>query len=552
MGVVGNPGISPESVDAIVSGRASEDASDSDMSEESSDDEVNKKKEGPAAPRDRGILLVAGVPVAVEKKLEELMAPHGVTRIEIVLQQKDDHGDPTYRYDLDRSYYEGPVDDLSIAEYAMQVHGNPGGVSSRTSFDGFDGFDDRSTERRYGFGEFETTEAAERCKAALEGKMLYGSKLQLEVQPPRDRMYERMREAWGRYWNAQAQEALMGPVMMKVKMLKPIEQRKSRTMAVVVRSIKGASGQYVVCIADTVRSLMTCFGTQQQVRLIMCSHSTIGKRIDARFRCKSGQAWTPSEAYRLPLATQVTLSGEDPTSKYVGSDEEEDDDSLQTLVLKATDLAGERLLHVLAAVHGEAPRRVVTSEVAAVAKSIKGMPLDLVCALKPHVRAKLLQQHGAGLGGRRVIAGVNALLRFSASAENAAAREEREGPSLPRVIVRGLPMPVPLRLYKALRVLGVTEVKMRTEEALEAYRDEVHTKDARPITNHYGREDAATLKLVSPQAARAALGQLKFRGVPLLLEHGESFADGGAPLPDKDAASRDDPRVVSAQEEVSK
>jgi len=545
MGVVGNPGISPESVDAIVSVGAEEAQSDSDPSEDSSDDEAHRrKKEGPAAPKDRGILLAAGVPVAVEKKLEELMAPHGVKRVEIVLEQSAGRGEYTLRRDLDQSYYQGPVDEKTLTEYSMHMFGTPDGAS----FDDLEDFGDRAPERRYGFGEFETLEAAERCRAALAGKMLYGSRLELEVQPPRERMYERMREAWGRYWNPQAQEALMGPVMMKVKMLKPIEQRTSRTMAVVVRSIKGASGQYVVCIADTVRSLLTCFGAQQQVRRVMCSHSTSGRRLDARFRCKSGQPWTPSEAYRLPLATMVTLSGEDPTSKYV-SDEEEDAESLQTLALKATDLAGERLLHVLAAVHGEAPKRVVTSEVAGVAKSIKGMPLDLICALKPHVRAKLLQAHGAGLGGRRVIAGVDALLRYSASAEDAAARdvrEEREGPSLPRVVVRGLPMPVPLRLFKALRVLGVTELKMRTEDDLEKYVDDVQAKAAERLTVHHGREDAATLKLVSPQAARAALGQLKFRGAPLLLEEGHAFADGGPPLPDNETAALKDPRIVSA------
>ena len=57
---------------------------------------------------------------------------------------------------------------------------------------------------------------------------------------------------------------------------------------------------------------------------------------------------------------------------------------MQILQLRATGLEGERLLHVLAAVHAEAPKRLLSAEVADAGKALKGCPLEIVTALKPH------------------------------------------------------------------------------------------------------------------------------------------------------------------------
>ena len=66
------------------------------------------------------------------------------------------------------------------------------------------------------------------------------------------------------YWHPEALEGLIGPVAMRVKMLKPVEQRSWRTMMVLVRSIGSASGGYAVCIMpappEGLGALLCCGG----------------------------------------------------------------------------------------------------------------------------------------------------------------------------------------------------------------------------------------------------------------------------------------------------
>ena len=85
-------------------------------------------------------------------------------------------------------------------------------------------------------------DAARACQQAIEGSRLYGERLQCEVIEPANDLFERVRGAWGRYWVAGEQEAIVGPVLMKVKMAAPIEWPRSKKMLVAVRTINSASG----------------------------------------------------------------------------------------------------------------------------------------------------------------------------------------------------------------------------------------------------------------------------------------------------------------------
>ena len=93
-------------------------------------------------------------------------------------------------------------------------------------------------------------------------------------------------------------------------------------------------------------------------------------------------------------------------------------------------------------------------------------------------------------------------------------------------------------------MLGVSELKMRIDVAL----DSVISHDSMGRLSDLDRAgcDVALLKLASPSAAAAALGQLRKRGGDARLnEEGDAFPEGAPPLPDEPGASSTDPRVVA-------
>lgn len=94
-----------------------------------------------------------------------------------------------------------------------------------------------------------------------------------------------------------------------------------------------------------------------------------------------------------------------------------------------------------------------------------------------------------------------------------------------------------------VRVLGVSELKMRSEESLDAAI--THDSMGRLSNLDRGGCDVALLKVASPYAAAAALGQLKIRnGDTRLSTDGTKFQEGAPALPFKLEASSKDPRVV--------
>ena len=96
-------------------------------------------------------------------------------------------------------------------------------------------------------------------------------------------------------WVAGEQEAIVGPVLMKVKMAAPIEWPRSKKMLVAVRTINSASGQYVICMAKPEAkepgAQGGCAGMMNKgpatVNLAMCSHTRTGKRTTMHFKTKA-------------------------------------------------------------------------------------------------------------------------------------------------------------------------------------------------------------------------------------------------------------------------
>ena len=175
---------------------------------------------------------------------------------------------------------------------------------------------------------------------------------------------------------------------------------------------------------------------------------------------KSGGAFTTSEAYRQRIAHVVHLSGDGPFQGYSedafaeAEREEEAERHELRFAIKAVDLDGAHLLGVLAAAHAEAPRRVGLEHVddgGGVGQYLRGTPLSVVCATKPHLRSKLIDAQFKGQHRR-----VEEMLRFSTDVKSQMDNLQEKGcVYAPRVVVRNLPMPVPLLLFKAVRAPGV-------------------------------------------------------------------------------------------------
>ena len=256
------------------------------------------------------------------------------------------------------------------------------------------------------------------------------------------------------------------------------------------------------------------------------------------------------------MAHVVHLSGHDAFNGYSSDafhelelEEAHDIDLEFKLAIKAIDLEGANLLHVLAAAHQEAPKRLGSQHVddgGFVGQHLRAMPLSVICTLKPQLRAKFIdaqynKQHEK----------VEGMLRFAHDVKSKMDRHDADRVTVPRVVVRNLPMPIPLQLFKAVGVLGVSALKMRTDTDL----DIAISNDSMGKLSDLDRAgcDVALLKLASPAAAAAALGQLRARNGETRLSvdgpasrcfgAGGRFPAGLPPLPTKLEASSKDDRV---------
>ena len=271
---------------------------------------------------------------------------------------------------------------------------------------------------------------------------------------------------------------------------------------------------------------------------------------------QSGDPFSASEGYRQRMAHVVHLSGHDAFNGYSSDafhelemEEAHDIDLEFKLAIKAIDLEGANLLHVLAAAHQEAPKRLGSQHVddgGFVGQHLRAMPLSVICTLKPQLRAKFIdaqynKQHEK----------VEGMLRFAHDVKSKMDRHDADRVTVPRVVVRNLPMPIPLQLFKAVGVLGVSALKMRTDTDL----DIAISNDSMGKLSDLDRAgcDVALLKLASPAAAAAALGQLRARNGETRLAvdgpasrcfgAGGRFPAGLPPLPTKLEASSKDDRV---------
>ena len=191
--------------------------------------------------------------------------------------------------DLEAQFYRRTIDESALIEYNVLKDG----LSAETTSTGAP--HEAHTDPRLCYGDFESMDAARGCAQAMEGRRLYGEHLKCEVIAPADDLFERVREAWGKQWMGGEQEALVGPVLMKVKMAAPMEWPRSRKMLVAVRTINSASGQYVICMAKPEAkepgAQGGCAGAMNKgpatVTLAMCSHTRTGKRTTAHFKTKA-------------------------------------------------------------------------------------------------------------------------------------------------------------------------------------------------------------------------------------------------------------------------
>lgn len=190
---------------------------------------------------------------------------------------------------LEAQFYRRTIDESALIEYNVLKDGTPA-MSTSTGAP-----DEEHMDPRLCYGEFESMDAARACQQAIEGSKLYGERLRCEVIEPANDLFERVRGAWGRYWVAGEQEAIVGPVLMKVKMAAPIEWPRSKKMLVAVRTINSASGQYVICMAKPEAkepgAKRGCAGMMNKgpatVMLAMCSHTRTGKRTTMHFKTKA-------------------------------------------------------------------------------------------------------------------------------------------------------------------------------------------------------------------------------------------------------------------------
>ena len=204
---------------------------------------------------------------------------------------------------------------------------------------------------------------------------------------------------------------------------------------------------------------------------------------------------------------------------------------------------------MLAAAHQEAPRRLGSKHVddgGFVGMHLRAMPMSVICTIKPQLRAKFIDSQYNKQHAR-----VEGMLRFAHDVKSEMERHDAHKVTAPRVVVRSLPMPIPLQLFKAVGVLGVSALRMRMEEDL----DMVISNDSMGKLADLDRAgcDVALLKLASPAAAAAALGQLRARNGEARLAvdgpksqglgAGGRFSAGQPALPKKLEASNGDPRV---------
>lgn len=126
------------------------------------------------------------------------------------------------------------------------------------------------------------------------------------------------------------------------------------------------------------------------------------------------------------------------------------------LAIKAIDLEGANLLQVLAAAHHESPKRLGSQHVddgGFVGQHLAGMPISVMCAIKPHLRAKFID-----LQYNKQHTRVEGMLRFACDVKSQMG-QHHDKVTAARVVVRNLPMPIPLQLFKAVRVLGIQYVE---------------------------------------------------------------------------------------------
>ena len=505
---------------------------------------------------------------------------------------------------LEAQFYQRTIDESALIEYDVLKDGIPSMTTSTGAAH------EEHTDPRLCYGEFESMDAARACQQAIEGRRLYGEHIKCEVIAPADDLFERVREAWGKQWVGGEQEALVGPVLMKVKMAAPLEWPRSKKMLVAVRTINSASGQYVICMAKPEAkepgAQGGCAGMMNKgpatVTLAMCSHTRTGKRTTMHFKTKarvhstaaracmhmyvymyvyvwhahsmcmciartshltssssppkSGDPFSASEGYRQRMAHVVHLSGHDAFNGFsrdafheLEMEEAFDIENEFKLAIKAIDLEGANLLHVLAAAHQEAPKRLSGQHVddgGFVGMHLPAMPLSVICTIKPQLRAKFIDAQYNKQHAR-----VEGMLRFAHDVKSQMDRHDADRVTAPRVVVRNLPMPIPLQLFKAVGVLGVSALKMRPEEDL----DIAISNDSMGRLDGLDRAgcDVALLKLASPAAAAAALGQLRARnGETRLAVEGPAsrvfgaggrFSAGQPALPSKLEASSKDQRV---------
>ena len=271
---------------------------------------------------------------------------------------------------------------------------------------------------------------------------------------------------------------------------------------------------------------------------------------------KSGDPFSASEGYRQRMAHEVQLSGHDAFNGFSSDafhdlemEEAFDVENEFKLAIKAIDLEGANLLHVLAAAHQEAPKRLGGQHVddgGFVGMHLKAMPLSVICTIKPQLRAKFIDAQYNKQHAR-----VEGMLRFAHDVKSQMDRHDAGKVTAPRVVVRNLPMPIPLQLFKAVGVLGVSALKMRPEEDL----DLAISNDSMGRLADLDRAgcDVALLKLASPAAAAAALGQLRARNgetrlavegpASRVFSAGGRFSAGQPALPSKLEASSKDQRV---------
>lgn len=188
---------------------------------------------------------------------------------------------------LDAQFYQRKIDESALIEFKLCRDGIPGETTSTGAAH------EEYTDPRLCYGEFESLEEARDCAQVIEGRRLYGTNIKCEVIAPTDHddLFDRVREAWGGQWAEAEQEAVVGPVLMKVKMAAPAEWPRSKKMMVAVRTINSASGQYVVCMAKP-EAEGGCAGFMNKgpamITLAIGSHTRTGKRTTAHFKNKVG------------------------------------------------------------------------------------------------------------------------------------------------------------------------------------------------------------------------------------------------------------------------